>query len=149
MWGSFWGGGAVSSSLLLLCAGEAIVVPLAGVCLCASSCGACGFPWRVLPQVTLRELCNLSGSSCLSCSCGGAMFEGFSLLCQLFLRVLRLALRPLPQVALGGFCPFSDTVCLTYCCAGGVSWSATLLFCYRCLSCTGWLAGVRWVLHLP
>ena len=57
-------------------------------------------------------------------------------------------LRSLPcrWLPLGVFCPFSATVCLTYCCAGGVSWSATLLFCYRCLSCTGWLAGVHWVL---
>ena len=38
-------------SLLLLGAGLAVVEPLAGVCFCASSCG---FPRRVLPQVTLR-----------------------------------------------------------------------------------------------
>ena len=42
---------------------------------------------------------------------------------------------------------FSDTVCLTYCCAGGVGWEATLPLCCLCFSCTGWLAGVRWVLH--
>ena len=52
------------------------------------------------------------------------------------------------QVALGGFSAFSDTVCLTCCCAGGVGWAATLPFCYQCFSCTGWLAGVHWVLHL-
>ena len=46
-----------------------------------------------------------------------------------------------------GFSAFSDTVCLTYCCAGGVGWAATLPLCYQCFSCTGWLAGVRWVLH--
>ena len=46
-----------------------------------------------------------------------------------------------------GVSAFSDTACLTYCCAGGVSWSATLPFCYQCFSCTGWLTGVRWVLH--
>ena len=39
------------------------------------------------------------------------------------------------------------TVCLTYCCAGGVGWAASLPFCYQCFSCTGWLAGVRWVLR--
>ena len=62
------------------------VEPLAGVCFCASSCGACGFPRRVLPQVTLRGLRNLSGSRCLSCSCGGAMSVGFvvSLVRRLF-----------------------------------------------------------------
>ena len=31
------------TSLLLLCTGQAFVGPLAGVCLYASSCGACGF----------------------------------------------------------------------------------------------------------
>ena len=41
-------------SLLLLGAGLAVVEPLAGVCFCASSCGSCGFPRRVLPQVILR-----------------------------------------------------------------------------------------------
>ena len=46
-----------------------------------------------------------------------------------------------------GVSAFSDAVCLTYCCAGGVGWAATLLLCYQCFSCTGWLAGVRWVLH--
>ena len=46
-----------------------------------------------------------------------------------------------------GVSDFSDTVCLTYCCAGGVGWAATLPLCYQCFSCTGWLAGVCWVLH--
>ena len=46
-----------------------------------------------------------------------------------------------------GVAAFSDTVCLTYCCAGGVGWEATLSLCCRCFSCTGWLAGVHWVLH--
>ena len=40
-------------SLRLLGAGLTVVEPLAGVCFCASSCGSGGFPWRVLPQVTL------------------------------------------------------------------------------------------------
>ena len=47
-----------------------------------------------------------------------------------------------------GVSAFSDTVCLTYCCAGGVGWAATLPLCSQCFSCAGWLAGVRWVLHL-
>ena len=46
-----------------------------------------------------------------------------------------------------GLSAFSDTVCLTYCCAGGVGWAATLTLGYQCFFCTGWLAGVRWVLH--
>ena len=45
-----------------------------------------------------------------------------------------------------GVSAVSDTVCLT-CCAGGVGWAATLPLCYQCFSFTGWLAGVRWVLH--
>ena len=125
-------------------------------CFCASSCGACGFPWRVLPQVTLRGFRNLSGSSCLSCSCGGALLLGwrclwgaawFSALCR--------GLPPGPAVCAAyptagcpwGFSGFSVTGCLTYCCAGGVGWAATLPLYYLCFSCTGWLAGFRWVLH--
>ena len=46
-----------------------------------------------------------------------------------------------------GILAFSDAVCLAYCCAGGVGWAATLPLCSQCFSCTGWLAGVRWVLH--
>ena len=125
-------------------------------CFCASSCGTCGFPQRVLPQVTLRVLRGLSGSSCLSCSCGGAMSVGFAL--SLVRRLVfnfescsssrACGLRSLPCRRLPfGVSAFSDTVCLTYCCAGGVGWAATLLLCYQCFSCTSWLAGVRWVLH--
>ena len=97
----------------------------------SAACPAAGYPWGFR---------NLSGSSCLSCSGGGAWF---STLCR--------ALPPGPTVcaaypAAGCPCGFSATVCLTSCCAGGVRWSATFLFCYRCFSCTGWLAGVCWVL---
>ena len=46
-----------------------------------------------------------------------------------------------------GFSAFSVTVFLTYCCTGGIGWAATLPLCYLCFSCTGWLTGVRWVLH--
>ena len=121
-----------------------------------SSSGACGFPQHVLPQVTLRGLRNLSGSGCLSCSCGGTMYVGFtaSLVRRLVFNLVpcsssgacgfaQLPCRRLPF----GVSAFSDTVCLTYCSAGGVGWAATLPLCYQCFSCTGWLAGVRWVLH--
>ena len=90
------------------------------------------------------------------CSCGGAMFVGFAVsLVSRRVSSLVSALSPGPAVCAAypaagcpwGFLPFSDTVFLTYCCAGSVSWSATLPLCYRCFSCTGWLAGVRWVLH--
>ena len=46
-----------------------------------------------------------------------------------------------------GVAAFSDPVCLTYGCAGGVGWEATLPLCCQCFFCTGWLAGVHWVLH--
>ena len=136
-----------------------IVEPLAGAFFCASSCGACGFPRSVLPRVTLRGLRNLSVSSCLSCSCCGFMSVGFavSLVLTLALGFLTLcrALPPGPAVLRSlpcrrlpfGVSAFSDTVCLTYCCTGGVGWAATLPLCSQCFSCTGWLAGVRWVLH--
>ena len=131
-------------------------MPLAGFCLSASSCGACGFPRRVLPQVTLRGLRNLSGSSCLSCSGGGAMFVGF------VVSLVRHWVFYLVSCSSSGSCglrclpcrrlplrvsAFSATVYVTYWCAGGIGWSATLPFCYQCFSCTGWLTGVHWVLH--
>ena len=124
-------------------------------CFCASSCGACGFPRRVLPQVTLRGLATFLAPV----ACPTPEVE----LCLLGLRCLvrhlasylvpcssseACGLRCLPCRRLPlGVSAFSDTVCLTYCCAGGVGWAATLPFCYQCFSCTGWLAGVRWVLH--
>ena len=96
-----------------------------------SSSRACGFPQHVLLQVTLRGLRNLSGSSCLSCSCGGAMYVGFavSLVRRLVFNLVpcsssgacgfaQLPCRRLPF----GVSTFSDTVCLTYCSAGGVGW---------------------------
>ena len=55
----------------------------------------------------------------------------------------RLPYRRLPF----GVSAFSDTVCLSYFCAFGVGWAATLPLCSQCFSYTGWLAGVRWVLH--
>ena len=46
-----------------------------------------------------------------------------------------------------GFSAFSVTGCLSFCYPGGVGWAATLPFFFLCFSCSGWLAGVRWVLH--
>ena len=86
------------------------------------------------------EIC-LLGLRCLSC---GARF---STLCPAL---------PLKPAVLRGFpchrlpfrvSAFSDTVCLAYCCVGGIGWAATLPLCSQCFSYTGWLAGVRWVLH--
>ena len=63
----------VRPSLILHCAGYAIVVPLVGVFFCGCSCCACGFAQRVLPQVPLRLFYKLSGCVCLSCSCTGGV----------------------------------------------------------------------------
>ena len=90
------------------------------------------FPRRVLPQVTLRGLRKLFWLQlpvlllrwcyvCWVCGVFGAAL-GFPPCAVLFLRGLRF-------------------------CAGGVGWAATLPLCSQCFSCTGWLAGVRWVLH--
>ena len=58
------------------------------------------------------------------------------------------SLRSLPcSRFLWGFSAFSVTGCLSFCYPGGVSWPATLPFFFLCFSCSGWLAGVRWVLH--
>ena len=65
--------------------------PLTGVGFCASSCG---FPRRILPQVPLRGLRTLSGSRCLSCSCGGAMSVGFAVSALLLRWWRRLGCRP-------------------------------------------------------
>ena len=87
-------------------------------CFCASSCGACGFPRRVLRQVTLRgsatflapvacpapavELC------CWVCGVFGAPL-GFLPCAVLFLWGLRFVQLTLLQVSLGGFLPFLST----------------------------------------
>ena len=86
------------------------------------------------------ELC-LLGLRCLWC---GAWFSS---LCRA-LPLAPVVLRGLPYRRLPfGVSAFSDPVCLTYCCAYGVGWAATLPLCSQCFSYTGWLAGVRWVLH--
>ena len=46
-----------------------------------------------------------------------------------------------------GFSAFSVPGCLSFCWPGSVGWAATLPFFFLCFSCSGWLAGVRWVLH--
>ena len=65
---------------------------------------------------------------------------------MLFLRGRRYAQLPCLRLPFG-VSAFSDAVCLPYCCSGGVGWAASLPLCYQCSSCSGWLAGVRWVLH--
>ena len=133
-----------------------LLLSLFWCCFCASSCGACGFPGRVLPQITLRGFRNFSGSSCLNCSCRGALWLGLRCLwCAAWLSTLCSALPPGSAVCAAypaagcpwGFSAFSVTGCLTYCYAGSVGWAATLPLYYLCFSCTGWLARGRWVLH--
>ena len=86
---------------------------------CASSCGADGFPRLVLPQVTLRGFRNLSGSSCLSCSCGGALLWGLQCFwCAAWFSTLCRALPPGPAV------------CAAYP-AAGYPWGVFCLFCHR------------------
>ena len=123
---------------------------------CASSWGACSFLRSFLLQVTLRGFRTLSGSSCLSCSCGGALLLAWwCLWCAAWVSTLCRALPPGPAVCAAypaagcpwGFSDFSVTGCLTYCCPGGVGWATTLPLYFLCFSCASWLAGVRWVLH--
>ena len=86
----FWCGEAVSSFS---------PPPLRGVGVCWASYWClllclCGFPRSILPQVTLRGLRTLSGSRCLSCSCGGAMSVGFAVSALLLRWWRRLGCRP-------------------------------------------------------
>ena len=46
-----------------------------------------------------------------------------------------------------GFSAFYVTGCLSFCFPGDVGWASALPFFFLCFSCSGWLAGVRWVLH--
>ena len=102
--------------------------------------GYATFPAPVACPAPAVGLCML-GLRCLWC------VAWFSTLCRA-LPPGPAVLRSLPCRRLPfGVSAFSDTVCLTYCCAGGVGWAATLPLCYQCVSCTSWLAGVRWVLH--
>ena len=131
--------------------------------LCASSWGACGFPRRVLPQVTFRGFRNLSGSSCLSYSCGGALLLGWQCLwCVAWFSTLCRALLPGPAVCAAypaasypwGFSDFSVNGCLTYCCPGGVGWGGNpslllSVLLLRRLACGGSLGSTPCVRELP
>ena len=104
-------------SLLQLGAGLAVVEPLAGVCFCASSCGLSA---AFLPQLPLGGYANFSGSSCLSCTCGGTLSVGFagSLVRRLVFHLVPCSSSgacgfgqlPLPQVALWGLCLFCHRI---------------------------------------
>ena len=150
--GLFWGGGAVSSFSPPAECGV-------GCCWVTACCLLlCLFlrRWRSFRSVScgrlpLRGYANFSGSSCLSCFCGGALSLGFAVsgaalgfppCAVLFFRGLRFwAASP----AAGGLPVDSATVCLACLCAGGLGWAATLPLCSQCFSCAGWPVGVRWV----
>ena len=123
---------------------------------CASSWGACGFPWRVLPLVTLSGFRNLSGSSSLAYSCSGDLLLGWRCLwCTTWFSTLCRALPPGPVVCAtspaaaypwGVFCLFGhrvpDLLLLWW---RGLGGNPSLIF--LCFACAGWLAGVCWALH--
>ena len=92
--------------------------------------------YLVPAQLTLSGFCNLSGSSLLAYSCGGALLLGWRCL------VRRLVLYLVPCYSSGacslrrfpwGFSAFSVTGCLSFCCPGGVGWAATLPFSFSVL----------------
>ena len=112
--------------------------------------------YLVPAQLTLSGFCNLSGSSLLAYSCGGALLLGWVCLwcvCMVLYLVPcsssgACSLRSLTCNRFPwGFSAFSVTGCLSFCYPGGVGCQATLPFFFLCFSCSGWLAGVRWVLH--
>ena len=149
VWGSFWGGEAVSFS------------PPArrGVGYCWASSGVASVPLPGAPAVFRSMSCRwlpLAGSATflapvdwpapavVTCWVGGVFGAplGFYLVpCS---SSGACGLRRLP---LGGFSAFSVTGCLTYCRSGGVGWATSLPLYFLCFSCAGWLAGVCWVLH--
>ena len=104
-------------------------------------------------RLPLRGYADFSGSSCLSCSCGGALSIAFAVsgaalgfppCAVLFFRGLQFwAASP----AAGCLCEDSATICLACYCVCGFGCAATLPLCSQCFSCPVWLAGVRWVLH--
>ena len=49
--------------------------------------------------------------------------------------------------AAGSLGDFQVTGCLSFCFPGDVGWASALPFFFLCFSCSGWLAGVLWVLH--
>ena len=139
-------------SLLLLGAGLAIVEPLPGVAYVPLPAVFRGVSCRRLPLGGYASF--LAPVACPAPAVELCLLGLWCLWCGAWLSSLCRALPPGPAVCAAsclrlpfGVSAFSDTVCLTYYCAGGVGWAATLPLFYQCSSCSGWLAGVRWVLH--
>ena len=93
--------------------------------------------YLVPAQLTLIGFCNLSGSSLLVYSCGGALLLGWRCLwCVAWFSILlpcsssgACSLRSLPCSRFPwGFSAFSVTWCLSFRDPDGVGWAATLLF---------------------
>ena len=87
-----------------------------------------------LPLLTLSGCCNLSGSSLLVSSCGGALLLGWRCLCYVtwFSTTCR-ALPPGPAAcaaypAAGSLGNFQVTGCLSFCFPGDVGWASALPF---------------------
>ena len=109
-----------------------------------------------LPMLTLRGFGNLSGSKFAGLLLRWSIVVGLevSLMRRLVFYLLpcsssgACSLRSLPcSRSPWGFSAFSVTRCLSFCFLGDVGWASALPFFFLCFSCSGWLAGVRWVLH--
>ena len=86
------------------------------------------------PLLTLNRFCNLSGSSLLVYSCGGALLLGWRCLwCVAWFSTMCRALPPGPAAcaaypAAGSLGDFQVTGCLSFCFPGDVGWASALPF---------------------
>ena len=105
-----------------------------------------------LPLLTLSGFCNISGSSLLVYSCSGDLLLGWRCLCCVtWFSTMCRALPPGPAAcaaypAAGSLGDFQVTGCLSFCFPGDVGWAQPFPS-FLCFSCSGWLTGVRWLLH--
>ena len=101
------------------------------------------FPFRCLPLAgSATFLAPVCWSTAVEPRCWvGGVFDA-----SLFLRACSLRSLPCSRFP-WGFSAFSVTGCLSFCFPGDVGWASALPFFFLCFSCSGWLAGVRWVLH--
>ena len=114
-----------------------------------------------LPLLPLSGCCNLSGSSLLVYSCGGALLLGWRCFCCVtWFSTMCCALPPGPTAcaaypAAGSFGDFQVTGCLSFCFPGDVGWASALPFffcaspaptglqglagfCTLCQGCSSW-----------
>ena len=118
---------------------------------CSTLCQR-SFPFCCLPLVgSATFLAPVCWSTLVvePCCWVGGVFDaslGFLPCAVLFLRGLQFAQLPCSRFP-WGFSALSVTGCLSFCFPGDVGWASALPFFFLCFSCSGWLAGVRWVLH--